>query len=207
MFDAIRFVGTPIALLAFVAAVLGVAYARRLAQRRKLIEQAPDSDRLEAIESVLRDFKTVPTDRLTSDDQYDLVLKILEERRAKVRIGAVTAVIIATVLSILIGYTWVNRPTSRTTAPDSASVTLSEGLDLKSALEYLAELKGGSPIFHDSCTPEHLATPIRPGYMNAASVTELMRALQGRLTNPPPDLRLKVNRVRERGIYEIQCND
>ena len=69
MFEAIQYVGTPIALVAFIVAAAAYVYRGRLEERRKLIESAPEQERARVMESTLRDFSTVPTDTLTKEQR------------------------------------------------------------------------------------------------------------------------------------------
>lgn len=106
MFEAIQYVGTPIALVAFIVAVVAYAYRARLDSRRKLIETAPESERGRVLEAALRDFTTVPTDTLTREQRYNLAVQLIEERRAKFRSLTLVSVIVAALLaSVVIVFT------------------------------------------------------------------------------------------------------
>ncbi len=102
MFEAIQYVGTPIALVAFIVAVVAYAYRGRLEERRKLIESAPEQERARVLEATLRDFTTVPTDTLTREQRYQLALELIEERRAKFRSMTLVSVIVAMLLAAVV---------------------------------------------------------------------------------------------------------
>jgi len=102
VFEAIQYVGTPIALVAFIVAVVAYAYRGRLEERRKLIETAPEQDRGRVLEAALRDFTTIPTDNLTREQRYDLALKLIEERRAKFKMMTFASLAIALLLAAVV---------------------------------------------------------------------------------------------------------
>jgi hypothetical protein len=102
LFDAIQYVGTPIALVAFIVAVAAYVYRGRLEERRKLIEAAPEQDRGRLLEATLRDFTTVPTDNLSRDQRHDLAVRLIDERSAKFKMMMVVGVIIALLLAAVI---------------------------------------------------------------------------------------------------------
>ena len=102
MFEAIQYVGTPIALVAFIVAVVAYAYRGRLEERRKTIESAPEQDRARVAEATLRDFAMVPTENLTREQRYNLALQLIEERRAKFRSMTIVSVIVAALLTAVV---------------------------------------------------------------------------------------------------------
>jgi hypothetical protein len=101
-FDAISSVGTPLALAAFVVAVVAWVYRARLAERRKLIETAPEDKRAELLESAIRDFSTVPVENLTKDQRYQLAVRLIQERASRFRIAAAVSVVVALLLAAVI---------------------------------------------------------------------------------------------------------
>jgi hypothetical protein len=102
-FEAIQYVGTPIALVAFVAALIAWSYRARLAERRKSIESAPEAERAKLLDSALRDFSTVPTDTLTREQRYNLANKLIDERAHKFKLLMIVSVIIALLFTAMIG--------------------------------------------------------------------------------------------------------
>jgi hypothetical protein len=101
-FEAIQYVGTPIALVAFVVAVLAWVYRSRLAERRRLIETAPEGERAKLLDATIRDFTTVNTETLTREQRYQLALRLIEERSARTRVLAVVGVLTAAILAVVI---------------------------------------------------------------------------------------------------------
>ncbi|HEX6560313.1 MAG TPA: hypothetical protein VF021_12645, partial [Longimicrobiales bacterium] len=101
-FEAIQYVGTPIALVAFVAALGAWVYRGRLAERRKLIESAPEAERGRLLDSTIRDFTTVPTDTLTREQRYNLANKLIDERATKFRLMMIVSIIVALLFTVMI---------------------------------------------------------------------------------------------------------
>jgi hypothetical protein len=102
LFDAIQYVGTPIALVAFIVAVAAYVYRGRLEERRKLIEAAPEQDRGRLLEATLRDFTTIPTDNLSREQRHDLAVRLIDERSAKFKMMMIVAVIVALLLAAVV---------------------------------------------------------------------------------------------------------
>lgn len=98
-FEAIQYVGTPMALIAFIVAVVAYVHRSSLEGRRKLMELAPPEDRGRLLEAAIRDFTTVSTETLSREQRYQLALRLIEERAAKSRTTAVVAVLIALILA------------------------------------------------------------------------------------------------------------
>jgi hypothetical protein len=101
-FEAIQYVGTPIALVAFVAAVVAWVFRARLAERRKLIESAPEAERGRLLEATIRDFTTVPTDTLTREQRYNLAVKLIDERAAKFKMMTNASIVVALIFAAII---------------------------------------------------------------------------------------------------------
>lgn len=103
-FEAIQYVGTPIALVAFIVAIAAYAYRSSLVERRKLIETAPEADRARLLDSELRG---VDAEKLTREQRYQLAVRMLEHRAARFRttaiLGAAAAVLLAGVVLALPG--------------------------------------------------------------------------------------------------------
>lgn len=101
-FEAIGSVGTPLALAAFVVAVAAWVYRGRLAERRRLIESAPEDKRADLLIATIRDFSTVPVENLTKEQRYQLAVQLIQERASRFRIAAVVSVIVAVLLAVVI---------------------------------------------------------------------------------------------------------
>jgi len=101
-FQAIQYVGTPVALVAFVVAVVAWVYRSRLVERRKLIESAPEAERAKLLDAAIRDFTTVNTETLTREQRYQLAVRLIEERSARTRVLAVVGVLVAAMLAVVV---------------------------------------------------------------------------------------------------------
>jgi len=101
-FQAIQYVGTPLALVAFLVAVAAYAYRHRLVERRKLIETAPEAERARLLDATLRDFTTVNTETLTREQRYQLAQRLIDERAARTRIMALVGVGVALILAVVV---------------------------------------------------------------------------------------------------------
>lgn len=104
-FEAIQYVGTPIALVAFIVAVGAYVYRSRLVERRKLIEAAPESDRGRLLDRTIQELGPVEPGTLNREQRYQLALRLIEDRAARFRttalLGAGTAVLLAGVVLAL----------------------------------------------------------------------------------------------------------
>ncbi len=101
-FEAIQYVGTPLALVAFVVAVVAYVIRARLAERRKLLETAPEDRRAELLAAAMRDFSPVSTENLTREQRYQLALRLIQERATRFWITAGVATFVAVVLAIIV---------------------------------------------------------------------------------------------------------
>jgi hypothetical protein len=101
-FQAIQYVGTPIALVAFAIAVAAYAYRSRLVERRRLIEAAPEGERGRLLDATIKDFTTVNTETLTREQRYTLALRLIDERAARFRMTTYAAVATAALLAIVV---------------------------------------------------------------------------------------------------------
>jgi hypothetical protein len=103
MFEAVQYVATPLAALAFVIAVAAYAYRGSVAARANSIRSAPETDRARLVEATLRDFAAVDTSDLSRKQKYDLVLQLIEERKNKFKHVANKLLAGAVLVAILIG--------------------------------------------------------------------------------------------------------
>ena len=103
MFEAVQYVATPLAALAFVIAVAAYAYRGAVAARANSIRSAPETDRARLVEATLRDFAAVETSDLSRKQKYDLVLQLIEERKNKFKHVANTLLAGAVLVALLIG--------------------------------------------------------------------------------------------------------
>ncbi|WNG56166.1 hypothetical protein F0U59_16400 [Archangium gephyra] len=105
MWEAIRYVGTPLTLVAFIVAALAYAYRLRAARLKALVDTLPEKHRARILEGALRDFAVVETASLSAKQKHDLAVRSLEQRErtwnAVLRTALVAFVILtATVVAL-----------------------------------------------------------------------------------------------------------
>ncbi len=98
MFEAIKYVGSPIALLAFVTAVMAVIYRERLKQRIAMIKATEETQRGDLIKE-LEDVFHIEVGDLTKQQRFDLAVKRLDQRAARYLIGSIVAILLALILA------------------------------------------------------------------------------------------------------------
>jgi len=189
-FDAIQHVGTPLSLAAFIVAVGAWIYRAKLAEKRELVETAPEDDRAEIIESMWgRDFKSFSVQDLTKKQRYDLTLEILAGRQARFRMVAIASGVLAVALAVVVIATWGSGPVDlavRLHGPGgpadlitNGSVLLDIGADRLPATvdsQGEARFKSLAPGIYDQ-RPVIIATA--PGYTSVDSSIVLTERPQG----------------------------
>jgi|GEM_PF-3574462 len=96
-------------------------------------------------------------------------------------------------------------PTERKPA-DSVSVNLPEGLTLRRAIKFLAQIDNFTADFKPNCTNKFLETEVEGGPLTGASTVEIIELLRLRLKNTRSPPSYNVLRKPEKGIYEISCS-
>ncbi len=185
-FEAVGSVGTPLALAAFVVAAVAWVYRARLAERRKMIESAPEDKRADLLEAAIRDFSTVPVENLTKEQRYQLALTLIQERSSRFRITALVSVVVAVLLAtVILLYKQGDDPATdlavRLQGPagpvEQGTVTLDAG-----------ELRLRSEVGADGVArfPDVAAAAFGVGVALTASAPGLRQAEPTTLTAPPP---------------------
>ncbi len=98
IFGSIKNIRTPIALIAFIVAIIAFSYAYTINGQRKLIETAPEAERAKLVEDTVRDFTKIDTDGLTQDQKYKLAIRTIQTREYIFGMTAILAVIIALII-------------------------------------------------------------------------------------------------------------
>ncbi len=109
IFAAVRYVGTPIALVAFLIAVIAYTYRTRLLERRRLIDTAPGEERAALIDLEIGGVGHFDSKGLTREQRFELASTILRVRGERLRVLAITSVALALILSLLVA--WSTRRT------------------------------------------------------------------------------------------------
>jgi hypothetical protein len=102
IFEVAERIAEPLALVAFVCALAAYGYRYWLAERRKLIETAPEEERARVLEHTIRGFSTVSLDNLTRQQRVDLATKLIEERKFKMQWLSGAALAFAVILGVFI---------------------------------------------------------------------------------------------------------
>lgn len=89
--------------------------------------------------------------------------------------------------------------------PDSISVNLPEGLTLRRAIKFLAQIDNFTADFKANCNNKLLETEVEGGALMAASTVEMIELLRLRLKNPRQQATYRVEKKPEKGTYEISC--
>lgn len=98
IFEFIDNVGTPIALVAFFLAVALYIYKHRVNGKLNLIKSAPEKDRSKLIEASMETYH-LTNDNLTKDMKYNLVIKVIEEKRKRLTIYIIALITLAVIIS------------------------------------------------------------------------------------------------------------
>ena len=105
--DAVRYIGTPIALAAFAVAIGARLYSRHLRNKIERIRQLPEADRLRFAEKELETYSIPPeNDNLTSDQKFSLMQIVVTQRGTRLRLlfrfSIAIALIVAATLVVTI---------------------------------------------------------------------------------------------------------
>lgn len=99
--EALRYVGTPLGLVAFVVGIVAAVVRHRLAERRRLIASADIEARVPLIEGVFRDFRVIETDNLTRSQRFELARQALDQRLRQYRTAAITGIGLAVIVAVV----------------------------------------------------------------------------------------------------------
>lgn len=94
-------IGTPIALIAFVAALVFYYLRSQLKHKLDLIKSAPATERADLIEGTLGDF-SIDADELTRQQKYELLKQKLEHRAHRFRLALNVSLVLS--LSVLMAF-------------------------------------------------------------------------------------------------------
>jgi hypothetical protein len=89
--------------------------------------------------------------------------------------------------------------------PNSISTNLPEGMKLRTAIKFLAEIDGYNVDISKDCDNSLMNSAVVSGPLMGKSTIELIELLPLRLEDPKPRSVYRVIRTQEKGIYEITC--
>ena len=101
IWDIIPKIGTPIALIAFVLALVFYYLRSQLKNKLDLIKSAPTTERADLIERTLGDFN-IDADTLTREQKYDLLKRKLDSRSQRFRLALNFSLVLS--LSVLMAF-------------------------------------------------------------------------------------------------------
>jgi hypothetical protein len=85
------------------------------------------------------------------------------------------------------------------------SITLPDEIELKKAIEFVAEHSKSGVQYIGNCNPQFMQTKVRGGVFQDNDWGEIIEQLQFRLKNSKTKSHYQVTRIKERGIYQIEC--
>ncbi len=109
MFDAIQFVTSPFAMIAFLSAAGVAAYWVKHNSEVQKINSLPEAKRFEMIEQMARDFHIIPTANLTKAQRVALIQQAMENRFRTHIVVSVVACVLLIAAAILFGRTLKNE--------------------------------------------------------------------------------------------------
>jgi len=98
IWETIQHITTPLALAAFIAALITVIVKRKLVQKKELISEAPPEDRASLIEATFETYH-IKDDNLTPDQKFLLVQQVLSQKIQRQKLQSITAIILALIMS------------------------------------------------------------------------------------------------------------
>src|SRR5713101_5416592 len=103
MWEAIKYVGSGLTLVAFAIAVTAAVYRWRLRREERLIKTAPEDQRGELVRNALEFFE-VHTPNLTKDQQYKIALEQIQQRARRFTISAIVIIVISLIAASITAY-------------------------------------------------------------------------------------------------------
>lgn len=88
--------------------------------------------------------------------------------------------------------------------PDSITISLPSGISLRDAAKMVAASEGYTAVFF-SCADALLQGKVEPGTLTGKTSKELLEVLQYRIVSSRSAKKFLVERLMDRGIYEIHC--
>lgn len=98
IWENLKHITTPIALLAFLGALIAFIYQIRAAKDRDLILVAPEAERANLIQGALRDYSQIQTESLDANQKYELVIHSLRHREKTAKNWAIFSLLLAIIL-------------------------------------------------------------------------------------------------------------
>lgn len=97
--EVVQNIGTPLALAAFIVAVIGALYSNKLRQKIDLLNTIPEDKRASIIEKEMETYH-ISNDNLTKSQKFELMKAVIAQRASRLKILILTSFIFAVVLSV-----------------------------------------------------------------------------------------------------------
>jgi hypothetical protein len=208
MWRAIQYVGTPLTLIAFVAAIVAFVYRSVLKARIDAIRSAPAKERAGLIEKTLETY-SIKDDNLTREQKFGLMSMVLENRIRRLKIIALTSITAAFIAAavVIVGVV-VAGPVVTNDDPSKrmASVRLIREFTLENAMRELADMDGGAGVeLKESCDDSFRKALVREGEIQGQGTVGLIKALSFRLKDSTLKFKYEVRKRVDDNVYEITC--
>ena len=89
--------------------------------------------------------------------------------------------------------------------PDSVSISIPSGMSLQDAAKIISADEGHTAVFLD-CPDAFLNSKVESGTLTGRTSMELIETLEHRLIEPTAKHKYRVKHLKDKGIYEIHCN-
>ena len=98
-FEVIKYIGTPIALSAFLMAIIAKSYHNKLNFKIQLLKEIPETDRAAILDKELETYRiSSENDNLTRNQKYELMQSVLLHRAKRFKIVAIATIILAVIV-------------------------------------------------------------------------------------------------------------
>jgi tetratricopeptide (TPR) repeat protein len=125
IWETIPKITTPFALIAFLATIILFIYKSKWRSKEKIIEGVNESQKLQAINTILRDFSNIDTAELTKKQKYELTQELIAQKIQRFKISAFISVVIAVILATVILIVNWNSKTSNSAIKEIPSLEAS----------------------------------------------------------------------------------
>ena len=102
-YEAIKYISTPLALLAFIVAVLSRMYSHKLKNKLEIIKSIPNEDRAFLIDKELETYRISPqNDNLSEKQKIKLMQTVIFQRAYRLKILSITSICISSIFALTI---------------------------------------------------------------------------------------------------------
>jgi hypothetical protein len=111
MWEAIQYVGTPVALVAFVVATAAYIYSQKLRNKVEVIKEIPKSKRAAVIDNEMETYRITPDkDNLTKEQKFELTKTVILQRAHRLKIISLTTIALAVILAGIVITAIISQP-------------------------------------------------------------------------------------------------